>query len=54
MKYGIADHLTKINWTDTEEAYVANLLGRINYVISIEPDNLQMKKYRKYLMKQKL
>lgn len=54
MKYGIADHLTKINWTDTEEAYVANLLGRINYVISIETDNLQMKKYRKCLMKQKL
>lgn len=54
MKYGIADHLTKINWTDTEEAYVANLLGRINYVISIEPDNLQMKKYKKWLTTQKL
>ena len=35
MKYGIADHLTKINRMDTKDAYVAKLLGRINYVISI-------------------
>ena len=53
MKYGIADHLTKINWMDTKDAYATQLLGRINYVISIEPDNLQMRKYRRWLMTQK-
>ena len=53
MKYGITDHLTKIKCTYTKDAYVAKLLGRINYVISIEPDNLQMRKYRKWLMTQK-
>lgn len=54
MKYGITDHLTKIKCTDTKDVYVAKLLGRINYVISIEHNNLQMRKYRKWLMMQKL
>ena len=54
MKYGIADHLIKTEWMDSKEAYIAKLLGRINYVLSIEHDNLQMKKYRKWLMTQKL
>lgn len=54
MKYGIADHLIKTEWMDSKEAYIVKLLGRINYVLSIEHDNLQMKKYRKWLMTQKL
>ena len=37
---------------EDQEKYVANLLGRINYVLSVEPDNKQMKQYRSWLKMQ--
>lgn len=53
-KYGIDEHLEKIRYEETAKTYAAKLLGRINYVLSIEPDNLQMKKYKKWLMTQSI
>lgn len=50
MKYGIADHLTKTGEKESEEVYVAKLLGRINYVLSVEPDNSKMRQYRNWLI----
>ena len=49
MKYGIAEHMKKTGKNENQEKYVANLLGRINYVLSVEPDNEQMKQYRNWL-----
>ncbi len=54
MKYGVANHLIKTEWIDSKEAYIAKLLGKINYVLSVESDNLQMKEYKKWLLTQKL
>lgn len=54
MKYGIDEHLEKIRYEETAKTYAEKLLGRINYVILIEPDNLLMKKYKKWLTTQKL
>ncbi len=53
MKFGIADHLQKTGCQESEETYVAKVLGRINYVLLVEPDNLQMQQYRTWLMKYK-
>ncbi len=52
MKFGVASHLRKTDCQESEETYIAKTLGRINYVLSVEPDNSQMQRYRKWLMKQ--
>ena len=31
--------------------FVAKLIGQINYVLSVEPDNEEMQRYRNILMK---
>jgi retron-type reverse transcriptase len=53
MKFGIVDHLEKTSSTENKKTYVAKLLGRINYVLSVEPQNFEMQQYRKWLMKEK-
>lgn len=53
MKFGIADHLQKTACHESKETYIAKILGRINYVLSIEPDNLQIQRYRKWLTEEK-
>lgn len=53
MKFGVAEHLQKTDCQESEETYIPKVLGRINYVLSIEPDNLQMLQYRTWLMKYK-
>ena len=53
MKYGVADHLIKTEWMDSKKTYIAKLLGKINYVLSIEPNNLQMQQYKEWLLTQK-
>ena len=50
MKFGIEEHLKRINTSEAPEIYAQKLLGKINYILSIEQDNKEMKKYRKWLM----
>lgn len=52
MKYGVDSHLEKCGITDAEDKYVLKLLGRVNYVLSVEPKNQTMKKYREWLSMQ--
>ena len=55
MKYGVAAHLSCLRSEETEAHYLRRLLGRVNYVLSLEPENRQMKQYRAWLTeKQKL
>ena len=54
MKYGVTAHLEKSGCKETAKAYAAKLLGRINYVLSVEPDNSQMRQYQEWLVAQKL
>ena len=49
MKYGIKSHLDSIGSNELPQDYVLRLLGRINYVLSIEPNNSQMQKYKLWL-----
>lgn len=53
MKFGIKSHLALCNNSDTVENYTLQLLGRINYVLSVEPSNAQMKTYRNWLIEQR-
>jgi hypothetical protein len=50
QKHGIAAHLAAIGSTEPPEAFARALLGRINYVLSVEPKNEPMKHYRAWLL----
>ena len=50
QKHGIASHLETIGSNDSVETYIRRLIGRINYVLSVELQNAQMKKYREWLL----
>ena len=50
IKFGVESHLKSINISETSENYISTLLGKINYVLSVEPNNTEMKQYREWLM----
>lgn len=49
MKYGVSSHLKATGRDETEEVYLAKLLGRVNYVLSVEPEHAQMQEYKQWL-----
>ncbi|MBR7133402.1 MAG: RNA-directed DNA polymerase [Clostridia bacterium] len=53
MKYGVASHLERIGIDEAPKTYTLKLLGKINYVLSVEPNNSNMRQYRSWLMEQK-
>lgn len=52
MKYGIGSHLKHTNQSKNISQYINELLGKINYVLSIE-DNKEMKQYRKWMLNER-
>ncbi len=52
MKHGVAAHLERTGSAEDARNYAAKLLGRVNYVLSIEPQNAQMLRYRRWLSDQ--
>lgn len=52
MKFGIQSHLDSTERGNSTEKYILTLLGRINYVLSVEPQNEQMQKYKAWLKEQ--
>ena len=52
MKFGVKSHLDSNNNDESVDKYILQLLGRINYVLSVEPQNTQMIKYKFWLKKQ--
>ena len=48
-KFGIRQHLEFCGMDTDEKAYVSRLLGRVNYVLSVEKDNAEMKEYKNRL-----
>lgn len=52
MKFGIESHLKATANELSAETYILQLLGRINYVLSIEPQNRQMINYKTWLKEQ--
>ena len=51
-KHGISSHLERMGIEDADN-YLSKLLGRVNYVLSVEPDNAQMLEYKIWLQNQK-
>ena len=49
MKYGVESHMHASNIDSTVETYVLKMLGKINYVLSVETANQQMRQYRNWL-----
>lgn len=50
-EHGVQSHLNRIQRQETAEHFVAKLIGQINYVLSVEPDNKEMQEYRNVLLK---
>ena len=50
MKFDVESHLDSIGSGKTVDKYVLQLLGRVNYVLSVEPQNKEMQKYKLWLM----
>lgn len=51
QKFGLKSHLKKIGYTAGVDAYYNHLLGKINYVLSVMPDNKEMLSYKQALQK---
>lgn len=45
-KYGIKSHLERKGNTDNETVYLRKLLGRVNYVLSVDPNNSEFIGYK--------
>lgn len=52
MKYGIESHLLHTKQSDSVEQCRKKLLGRVNYILSVEPANEEMRGYKKWLLNQ--
>lgn len=52
QKYGIAEHLQRTGADLAADQYVRQLLGRVNYVLQVTPENAEMQQYRAWLMSQ--
>ncbi len=46
FKFGISGHLLSVNSNILPNEYLSGLLGRINYVLQICPDDIRFKEYR--------
>lgn len=50
QKFGVADHLRHVGSDLSAEDYLAQLLGRVNYVLSVDPEDREMRACRQWLM----
>ena len=48
-KFGVSKHIEFANINDTVESYVLKLLGKVNYVLSVCPNDNEFIEYRNYL-----
>ncbi len=48
-KFGVENHMASANINDTPEHYILKLLGKVNYVLSVCPNDKEFIDYRKYL-----
>ena len=49
MRFGVASHLERCGIKESLNTFIQKLLGRINYVLSVEPRNNEMIRYAKWL-----
>ena len=48
-KFGLKSHLIKRKIKKEEKEYLNKLLGKINFVLQVEKNNLELKKYKSYV-----
>ena len=51
QKYGLPDHYSRIETRFSRGAYLNHLLGKINFVVHVNPEDEEMSGYRSYLKK---
>ena len=51
-KFGVENHIKKADIKDTAAEYLNSLLGKVNYVLSVLPDNYDFVLYKRYLLEQ--
>ena len=52
IKYGFRDHMTHLvlpSWCNTEKLYRHHLLGKINYILGINPQDEEFQRYSQWL-----
>lgn len=49
-KFGISSHLRYVNSTVTEKEYLASLLGRVNYCLSVDRGNKELAEYKEWIL----
>jgi len=52
QKYGVSEHLTRIGLDCDPKAYVQKLLGKVNYILQVSPDDTAMQQAKAWLQKQ--
>lgn len=50
-KYGLEDHLNRINYKDKQKNYLNSLYGKIIYILSIDNSNQEFINYKDYISK---
>lgn len=50
--YGVYSHMQRTQVNVTEDTYLRQLLGRVNYVLSIDPLNEEMQSYKRWIKTQ--
>lgn len=51
-KYGMDSHLNRKGTNESTNHYLRKLLGRTNYILSVEKDNNEFKEYKEWLVSQ--
>ena len=49
IKFGVDSHMKKKSLHENREHYMLSLLGKVNYVLSVEPGSREMLRYRNWL-----
>lgn len=52
QKFGVDEHLKTLDQGISEEAYLRQLLGKVNYVLHILPDCQEFQQYKTWILKQ--
>lgn len=50
--YGVYSHMQRTQVNATEDTYLRQLLGRVNYVLSVDPLNEEMQSYKRWIKTQ--
>lgn len=50
--YGVYSHMQRTQVNVTEDTYLRQLLGRVNYVLSVDPLNEEMQSYKRWIKTQ--